>query len=79
MFALSTFVHAWVLAWASTVSPPPNRTRATGDRGQTTAEYALVILGAAAIAVLVLSWATKTNLVGKLFDFVLDKVMGSAG
>ena len=49
------------------------------DRGQSTAEYALVLLGAAAIAVLVISWATNTNLVGKLFDFVLGKVMGRAG
>ncbi len=49
------------------------------DQGQSTAEYALVLLGAAAIAVLVISWATSTNLVGKLFDFVLGKVMGSAG
>jgi Flp pilus assembly pilin Flp len=48
------------------------------DRGQTTAEYALVLLGAAAIAVLIVSWATKTNLVGKLLDFVIGKIMGSA-
>jgi len=51
----------------------------SGDAGQTTAEYALVILGAAAVAVLILSWATNTNLIGTLFDFVLDKVMGRAG
>ncbi len=49
------------------------------DRGQTTAEYALVILGAAAIAVLILSWATDTNVIGKLFDFVIGKVIGRAG
>lgn len=53
--------------------------RARSDAGQTTAEYALVLLGAAAIAVLIISWATKTNLIGKLFDFVIDHVMGKAG
>jgi hypothetical protein len=53
--------------------------RSRGDAGQTTAEYALVLLGAAAIAVLIISWATKTNLIGKLFDFVIDRVMGKAG
>jgi hypothetical protein len=46
------------------------------DEGQTTAEYALVLLGAAAVALLVLAWATKTNRIGKLFDFVLDEVVG---
>ena len=55
-----------------------HRHRCRGDGGQSTAEYALVLLGAAAVAVLVISWATKTNLVGKLFDFVLGKVMGRA-
>jgi len=53
--------------------------RGRRDAGQTTAEYALVLLGAAAIAVLIISWATKTNLIGKLFDFVIDHVMGKAG
>ncbi len=46
------------------------------DEGQTTAEYALVLLGAAAVAVLLIAWATKTNRIGKLFDFVLDQVVG---
>jgi hypothetical protein len=48
------------------------------DEGQTTAEYALVLLGAAAIALLLIGWATKTNKLGKLFDFVLDQVVGRA-
>ncbi len=47
-----------------------------GDRGQTTAEYALVLLAAAAIALLVIAWATKTNRIGKLFDFVVDQIIG---
>jgi len=47
--------------------------------GQTTAEYALVILGAAALATLVIAWATQSNAVGRLFDAVLDRVLSSAG
>ena len=47
--------------------------------GQTTAEYALVILGAAALATMVIAWATHSNAVGRLFDAVLDRVLGSAG
>jgi Flp pilus assembly pilin Flp len=43
--------------------------------GQTTAEYALVILGAAAVATLLITWATKSHAVGKLFDEVIGKVL----
>jgi hypothetical protein len=46
------------------------------DRGQSTAEYALVLLGAAAVALLLVAWATKTNRVGKLLDFVVDQIIG---
>ena len=55
--------------------------RATGrlrrdERGQTSAEYALVLLGAAAIALLLVAWATKSDLIGKLFDAVLNAITG---
>ena len=46
------------------------------DRGQATAEYALVLLGAAAVALLLVAWATKSDKVGHLLDAVLDKVRG---
>lgn len=46
-----------------------------GERGQATAEYALVILGAAAVAGLLLAWATKTHTLSRLFDSVIDAVM----
>lgn len=55
--------------------------RATGllqreDRGQTTAEYALVMLGAAGVAMLLLGWATRSGAIGKLFDVVLSGIVG---
>jgi Flp pilus assembly pilin Flp len=46
------------------------------ERGQATAEYALVLLGAAAVALLVVAWATKTDLIGKLFDSAVTAVTG---
>ena len=55
----------------------PGSGRLRGAGGQTTAEYALVLLGAAAIASLVITWASKTDAIGKLFDFVLAHVIGS--
>ena len=46
------------------------------ERGQTSAEYALVLLGAAAIALLIVAWATETYLIGKLFDAVVNAITG---
>ena len=60
------------------VPPGSSDARCRGDAGQTTAEYALILIAAASIAVLVISWATKTDAIGKLFDLVLSHVTGSA-
>jgi hypothetical protein len=45
------------------------------EAGQSTAEYALVMIAAAAVAGLLLMWAHKTNLVSGLFDAVIKKVL----
>jgi hypothetical protein len=47
----------------------------SGASGQTTAEYALVILGAVAIATLLITWATGSHAISKLFDTVISKVL----
>lgn len=52
------------------------RIQAAGDRGQATAEYALVILGAAAMALLVIGWASSTSTVSDLLDRVVNAVAG---
>ena len=49
------------------------------EAGQTTAEYALVILAAAALGTILIAWATHTDAIGRLFDAVLERVLGSAG
>ena len=46
-----------------------------GERGQSTAEYALVIVAAAAIVGLLLSWITKSNGIGSIFNGVIGKVL----
>jgi hypothetical protein len=56
----------------------PERSRRR-DGGQATTEYALVMLGAAVIALLVITWATAGGGAGKiggLFDRVIDAVIG---
>ena len=45
------------------------------ESGQSTAEYALVMISAAAIAGLVLTWAKHTNLIGGLFDTVVHGLL----
>lgn len=51
-------------------------TRRRGERGQSTAEYALVLLGAATVALVFVAWAGRTGRIGDLFDAVLDTVIG---
>jgi hypothetical protein len=45
------------------------------EHGQSTAEYALVMLAAAAIAGLVVMWAHKTNIVSGLFSTVIHHIL----
>jgi Flp pilus assembly pilin Flp len=50
--------------------------------GQATTEYALVLLGAAVVALLIIAWATAgggAGKIGRLFDSVLDTVIGKVG
>ncbi len=49
------------------------------ERGQATVEYALVVLAAAAVALLVIAWAARTGKVGELLDRVFDQVVARAG
>jgi len=49
------------------------------DAGQATIEYALVLIGAAVIALLVVAWATDgggAGRIGELFENVLSNVLG---
>ena len=58
-------------------SPITSRRRHT-DPGQATTEYALVLIGAAVIALLVVAWATDgggAGRIGELFENVLSNVL----
>ncbi|MGZ8570775.1 MAG: DUF4244 domain-containing protein [Actinomycetota bacterium] len=48
------------------------------EDGQTTAVYALVILAAAAIAVVLIAWARSTGRLPAFFDQIIDQVIGDA-
>ena len=65
MSRLFAHLHAWFVAGE--------------DRGQATTEYALVMLGAAVVALLVVGWATSGGgggKIGHLFDRVIDAITG---
>lgn len=58
----------------SFATTPPRSTR---DLGQATSEYALVMLAAALIALLAVTWATAgdgAGKIGQLFDRVVEDV-----
>lgn len=46
------------------------------EEGQASAEYALVILAAAAIALVLLAWAKSSGKLPAFFDKVIDNLMG---
>jgi Flp pilus assembly pilin Flp len=48
------------------------------EEGQTTAEYALVILAAAAVAIVLIAWARSSGKLPAFFDSVIDSVIGDA-
>lgn len=62
--------------WVAIESTVCTSRRDRGDRGQATAEYALVVLGAAAVAMLLIAWATSTGKVSTLLNKVVDSVAG---
>ena len=69
---LPTLVSLQVLAIAATHRI---QRRGRDDRGQSTAEYALVLLGAAGVALLLVAWATKSDKVTRLLNSVIDRVL----
>jgi Flp pilus assembly pilin Flp len=66
MIALYVHLSAYLSVLAARTRPD--------QRGQASAEYALVLLGAAAVALLIVAWATKTNLISKLLDAVMGAI-----
>lgn len=51
------------------------RPRVSVEAGQATAEYGLVILAAAALAGVLLTWATGNGGITRLMDAVMDSVI----
>jgi Flp pilus assembly pilin Flp len=58
--------------WAARIHPV-----LAGEKGQTTAEYALVILAAAAVALVLIAWAQSSGKLPAFFDKVIDDLTNS--
>lgn len=71
---LTTSIHLYVILAGCLHGA--RRRLLTDERGQASAEYALVLLGAAAVALLIVAWATKTDLVEKLLNKVMQAITG---
>ena len=71
--ALARLRLRWLRFVARVAAP-----RQASESGQGTVEYALVLLGAAAVALLLVAWVARTDLVGRLFDTVVGKILGRA-
>lgn len=72
MLMLYVQLHTAVLLASGRIAARAERFRS--ESGQTSAEYALVLLGAAGVALLVLAWAKDSNRVGKLLDTVFNNI-----
>jgi Flp pilus assembly pilin Flp len=68
-----------LLSWYVRARYVRARRRISEEAGQTTAEYALVILAAAAVAVVLIAWARSSGKLPAFFDAIIDQVAGSAG
>lgn len=81
---LSIAVRAHTLALvlverlAATRQDAADPSRPSSQAGQATAEYALVLLGAASVALLVVAWAARSNRVGSLLDSIFDQLLRRA-
>ena len=84
MLLLSLWVEGWIGIIAGRVRDGVERLFARGastvgrEKGQTTAEYALVILAAAAIAVVLIAWARSSGKLPAFFDKIIDSITNSA-
>lgn len=59
--------------------PEPTVLDRRGSAGQSTVEYALVLLGAAAVALALVAWVTRTDAISRLFDAIVGHILTSAG
>ena len=73
MLGLYVSFTSWLRQVFSVATRPLAR-----EEGQTTAEYALVILAAAAVAIVLIAWARSSGKLPAFFDKIIDDITNSA-
>ena len=68
-------VHAHA-KWSRVQRETPGGRSSQLELGQASVEYALVLLGAAIVATVLIGWATNNNVLTGLFDYVVTIVKG---
>ena len=56
----------------------PRLDQVGAEQGQATAEYALVLVAAAVVALALITWASTTDLLPSFFNTVMEKVVSVA-
>jgi len=77
MFHLFVRMDGWFRRRSGAAGWARGLRRIQGERGQTTAEYALVILAAAAVALVLIAWAQSSGKLPAFFDKVIDDLINS--
>jgi hypothetical protein len=75
---LMLYVHLHTALITMPITTSKQLARGRGDRGQATTEYALVLLAAALVGLLVVAWATAgggAQRISRLFNSVIDAVI----
>ena len=82
MLRIAVYAQSWLERWLRSEwrwdRILASRKAAAEEDGQSTAEYALVMLAAAAIALVLLAWARSSGKLPAFFDGIIDRIVGSA-
>ena len=77
--SMCTFLYVSAHVAAERLGQSIVRARSADERGQASAEYALVLMAAAGLAILFGTWAVKNGNVQKIFTNVLNSILGDMG
>jgi len=76
MTTFTTYAYLWITQRAATFTRGAVARIVPSERGQASAEYALVLLGAAAVALIFGKWATGNDTMKRVFSTLLERIMG---
>jgi len=72
----TAFITAYVTVTRVMEGAARRLSRARDEKGQASAEYALVLLGAALLAIFLGQWVLRNDTMNKVFDDLLKKILG---